>query len=361
MTRSLYILLAVTAVGGPAGAADDLLTVAAAGHRQTVESIRTLQAKWKARNVHEGRTSHVVNAYQQDGDKKWSRMTSEGGIVSNEPHLGIRSTKESVARGSRITAVDAIRVDGRPPQNHARITNDSNLLSLEIHDFVWVAAGARMTDFPERWLKDVMSGYPGWSWTAEWAVLGGVRTIHATGRTHGEAGKESVSEVWLDPAAGYWPRKRIAYGAASSTTRDDPAIRYETTRFHPSYKKTGISFLAEVAIHYGGLRRMESYITIENIRINDPIPDSQFDLAIPAGYWVVDQVTGKHYTSGPGGKPATPPRPIFAALAPVSTLPPPEDSGWPLSAYLLVGGGVVGCLAGGRLVTVRRAARRAHA
>ena len=336
---------------------DALLATASAGLRQTVESVRTLQSRLRIRTLSDGSTHNMLENYWQDGDKKRSRMSINGGTITNQPELKIKSTNETVIRGGRVLGLETVLVDGKPPQLQARISQNPRDAQLELSDYVWNTFGLSVSDMPKILLIDVLVGNSEWTWTAKWAELNGVRTIHLQTTRHGDGGNAKI-EIWLDPKEGYWPRKYISYGPANKTSRDDPAVRKEVTRFHPPYKQTGVSFPATAMNRFRSTDGAkinwvsESTIEIEDIRINEPIPDSTFNLTIPPGFWVVDRTTGMYYTMGENGKPNATPQPIV----PVSDLHPLEEetSSWPLSNYLLIAGGVIGCLAAARLWMKRR-------
>lgn len=335
---------------------DAILVTASAGLRQTVESVRTLQSRLQCRSLVDGSIQIKLENYWQDGDKKRSRVSVDGGTITNQPQIKVKTTHEAVIRSGRVLGLETVLVDGKPPQLQARISQNPRDAQLELSDRVWTSFGLSVTDMPKIWLFDVLIGNREWTWTAKWADLNGVRTIHLQTTRPGDGG-DATMEVWLDPKEGYWPRKTVVYGSNTKSTRDDPAFRSEVTRFHPPYKQTGVSFPATVKIRYRStngktLTVWESDIEIEDVRINEAIPDSTFNLTIPPGFWVVDRTTGMYYTMGENGKPKTTPQPIV----PVSDLHPLEEetSSWPLSNYLLIAGGVIGCLAAARLWMKRR-------
>ena len=356
MSRYLLSVCFTFYLAGTIRAGEELVVTASAGLRQTVESVRTLQSHLRCRNLADGVATTLQENYWQDGDKKRSRLSSDG-IVTNQPGTKVKVVNEAAVRNGRVTKLESVIKDGTPPQNQARISQSPHDVNLELSHRVWNSFGLTVTDMPKVWLVDVITGNREWTWTAKWADLNGVRTIHLQ-TTRTDTFGDSVTEVWLDPKEGYWPRKMMVYGPASKTTRDDPAVLKEVARFHPPYKQTGISFPATVKNRFRATDGAkinwvsEATIEIEDVRINEAIPDSTFGLAIPPGFWVIDRIAGSSYTMGENGKPKGTPQPIVPV--PDSHPLEAETSGWSLSQYLLIAGGVIGCLAAARLWMKRR-------
>ena len=340
-------------------AGEELVVTASAGLRQTVESVRTFQSRLLIRNLTDGVSTTLQENFWQDGDKKRSRQSSDGGIVANQPGTKFKLITEAIVRNGRVTKLESVFTDGIPDQNQARISQSPRDVNFELSNHVWTGFGLTVTDMPKVWLAEVITGNREWTWSAKWADLNGVRTIHLQ-TTQTSTFGDDVTEVWLDPKEGYWPRKMIVYGTASKTTRDDPVALKEVTRFHPPYKQTGISFPATVKNRFRATDGAkinwvsEATIEIEDVRINEPIPDSTFGLTIPPNFWVIDRIAGSSYTMGENGKPKGTPQPIVPV--PDSHPLEAETSGWSLSNYLLIAGGVIGCLAAARLWMKRRTA-----
>jgi hypothetical protein len=168
----------------------------------------------------------------------------------------------------------------------------------------------------------------------------------------------------LDPAANYMVRKtRSESTSANGYTSGSEVVRFKEAA-------PGVYFPEQVVLKRwnAGKPQPDETVTFRNVVVNQPIPDSVFDLKYRRGIYVLDRIEGKKYQVNEAGAPLGAKGPLAtAATVPVDpraedtplteTKEEPRRWGWwilPLSVTVL-------CVAGTAVFVRRRKAAAAAA
>jgi hypothetical protein len=138
-----------------------------------------------------------------------------------------------------------------------------------------------------------------------------------------EAGRELVyvelehstshRKFWFDPAVNYLVRKLVG------TTKGQPTefrSVLEVTRFKEL--EPGLFFPERVEARYfynGDNPLSNNVVVFADVRVNRPLPPETFQLRLPAGTTVTDNLQGKVYDVNEDGKPVGPVRSLFTATS----------------------------------------------
>jgi hypothetical protein len=161
-------------------------------------------------------------------------------------------------------------------------------------------------------------------------------------------------EIWVDPSANYLIRKLICH-----TSKPKAEIRIEGEVVSFQEVKPGVFFPARLvhSIISNGTWLEKAEATLTEIRINESMPEGQFQHTLPVGTWVTDNERGTWHTIGPDGQPtksvpiapSSPPIPLGTG-SPLTA----EDHGWPWHRFVLICSVIIFSVALGAIIWKRR-------
>ncbi len=353
MTQPMLVLVFVGLLVAPAdGRADDsqnLVSRATEAHTASLAAITTLRAKVTAE------VSMVEGAALPPGFdpkkaaeiKRYVGEFSRAGVrlrmTETEGPLGRRSVLKDLAAKKAYLLGDSTP-SGRP--TGGLVTDDFQLSSpIDLCDG-WVFCLPRPVPPDYETYVPLKEAVAKARKVTAWAEkLDGADSIRLDLEMDAEGSK---FEIWLDIGTNYL-FKRIV-----STPRGKPGLEFRMSEFKEIKKGIFCPTKAERILYRGTKTRIE----LTDIRVNDPIPDSVFDVRLAPGGLFTDESDGKVYKAGSDGKPgsvvgrvvlpageATSPAPTLAAT-PLNADDPVWWS-WPrvlAIASVIVGLGAVVCV-----------------
>ncbi len=126
--------------------------------------------------------------------------------------------------------------------------------------------------------------------TARREVLDGVETVRIDVSSDGEG---NGFQIWLDVNANYLFRRIVKLGP------DGPRLEIRILEY--AEPKPGIFCPCRAEKIIPKVAR--GTLTVSDIRVNEPIPESLFDTKLPSGTHVVNHAEGKLYEVGQSGRP----------------------------------------------------------
>jgi hypothetical protein len=107
--------------------------------------------------------------------------------------------------------------------------------------------------------------------------------------------RENQIDIWFDPTVNYLARKAVVLDPKKGR------VRFEVLDFVEA--GPGLFMPREsTMVAEAGPPRMTRF-SLSNVRVNEPMPDNTFELPIPAGTTIFDQIDGKVYKVDAQGKP----------------------------------------------------------
>lgn len=117
-------------------------------------------------------------------------------------------------------------------------------------------------------------------------------------------GNHGDFEIWFDPAVNYLAFKVV--GSPSSSGTKEIARQSEVTRFIEVEPAIYFPQRAERKFFKDGRCTYQAVVDFSDIRVNQAIAESMFEIPIPPGAHVVDAVNGSSYRTDATGTPGPP-------------------------------------------------------
>lgn len=307
------ILLAATALAHvfvSASSAEDLLEEVRAGNKSSLESIRTLSCRITVATPISpiGPTEASTADYWQSGDS-WRVRCS----VVGQPSDWVRHefVTKKVMRSGEKTIFVIERAD--PDDPHSRFDVYGRGLLKLFGPEARPLTLEKILLHPHQLGKTTRQPYQG----HECVVL--------KISTDLVAGKNSDFEVWFDPQVNYLACRLIR---DSKRRSDQRSVHQESQVLRFTEAAPGVYFPAETErkSHTDGKLTQHDIVTISDIRINQPLPPNIFELPIPPGATVIDEIQDREYQVDALGKAIGPERslPKYPPL-PAGSGPPPKN------------------------------------
>jgi hypothetical protein len=359
--RGLLATVLLLTVGVPCYSAE-LLDVATNGFRETCEQIASIHAVVHVDVVHDGKTQCTYQAewWEERGKVRWKyafqspyqRMDEKGDAKTitgdTTSDILLIDRRGTVLKQRSIPDMDGPKVAEVGDMNMA----DAGLFSL------WSKVGFVLNDLPEIKLLDALQS-DDWRRSARQVESDGRMLILVEGQNR-DSEKPSFL-AWIDPDHSFLPTRDIVFNYSGSHDDRKAYCERRVLRFHSPVKGSDVWFPAETELRFyvagerGRQPHTQHHILIDPIQINTPIPQATFQLTIPAGYKVIDRISGQRYTMGSDGKPVSP-TPIMEI--PVDTQNLRDRPRWQIWAWTITG--ILVLLLSSWLLFKLRASRRAQ-
>jgi hypothetical protein len=296
-------------------AGDDLLQIAVAGHRQAVESIRSIHARMRIETSwQDEKTGKVLSIsrrgeWWQLGSKcRWKELLVERGTSPKLSKTG-DLLKQTV---DRETDTDGAIVDGLQTELISRRQSDGFADTgavLEVPEneqatFVdlWSRGAFMVQDGPRLTVLQLLE-HRDWVKSIELAHVGGLRCLHATC-----ARPDGLNvEVWLSIEHGFLVNRMLVGRATFAPgTR---FIEYETDSFQDCGDQVFFPRHSVMRIYHegdapgkptGGVTNTD----FDNLSANEGIPDEVFRVVIPEGTRTIDKRNKTVFVMGTDGAPS---------------------------------------------------------
>lgn len=336
-------------VAGLNVSSEDLVREVVLGHHATLDSIRTFSAKVSFADADNARLGQSAR-YHRDGDR----------VSIHDGSAGQQLTRFVIADG-RMRQLSQSWVGTKGEKlGGPRSVGAVWLLSEPIFGVdAWVKLVLSFEYGANRYGHlETAVGQPDANPAARSDEIDGRRLIRLTYTCHytPEAGVQVTT--WHDPARGYLVVRRVL----NSLTRSGPGSTTDMTDF---VQAGGVEFPTKATLTVpagAGKPAVVQTTTITDLQINRPLPPGTFDLPLPPGIRVTDDVRKSEYVAGADWKPAGPEKPWsrVSVVAPAAPAGGPtqqsvaETRGW--TWWLVAASGVL-LVVGSIAALVRRASR----
>lgn len=328
---------------GMAQSSDDLVREVVVGHRETMDKIRTFAATVSFNDPAEPRMG-TTGRYFREAERAILRVEKQGygtGRFLLEPgRLRMLSVATAKPDGQRLPRPEVSA--GVRPVTYGLLLNvwPDFGLAFETRSNRYVHLGVAVTE-------------PGANPSARRETVDGRTLIRLRYTYHLTPEFAMHATQWHDPARGYLVVRR-------DVATDDGSPQGGRADFTDFVSAGGVEFPTKVtrsSEHEGSTIQTT---TLTDIEINRPLPHDTFDMTLPAGTQVTDDVRKTEYLAGSDWKPTGPEKPwsSVAFTPPVAVTGAPtrqssdhESRGWP--AWLVVGSAVL-LVFGGTTLLFRR-------